>query len=139
MFVRFSAWIRSHKELVCYIFFGALTTLINYTVFFPLYNILSISATISNIVAWCVSVVFAFFTNKYYVFRSMDRSLHRVASELIRFLGCRFGSGVTESLILFVTVDIMSWNGNIWKLITGVFVIVANYFGTKFLVFQKNS
>ena len=60
-----------------------------------------------------------------------------VLPELAKFVGCRVGSGVLETLILMVTVDILGWNGFVWKLVTSVLVVVLNYIGSKLLVFTK--
>lgn len=137
MLSRLRVFIFSHRELISYAFFGVLTTLVNYAVYFPLFNYFEFSAAVCNIIAWLVAVLFAFATNKYCVFKSKEKSLNRVLSEMLRFFSCRAGTGIAESLILLITVDILSWNGNIWKIIIGIFVIVANYFGTKFLVFKR--
>jgi putative flippase GtrA len=56
--------------------------------------------------------------------------------ELAKFLGCRIGSGLLETAIIFVTVDCLMWNGNWMKLLTNVMVVVLNYFGSKLLVFR---
>jgi putative flippase GtrA len=52
-------------------------------------------------------------------------------------VGCRIGSGVAETIVLFLTVDLLGWNGNIWKLVTQVMVTVMNYVASKLVVFRK--
>ena len=88
-------------------------------------------------IAWVVAVAFAYLTNKPFVFKSKDWSAKTVIPELSKFVGCRVGSGLAESLILLVAVDLMHWNGNIWKLVTQVMVTVMNYVASKLLVFKK--
>ena len=90
-----------------------------------------------NIVAWVVAVAFAFLTNKPFVFKSHDWSAKTVLPELSKFVSCRLVSGVMETAIIFLTVDLMHWNGNIWKLFTQILVVVMNYFASKLLVFRK--
>lgn len=131
------AFIRKYWDVISYLFFGVLTTVINYIVYLPLYNILGLSAAVSNTAAWVVAVAFAYLTNKPFVFKSHDWSLKTVLPELGKFIGCRVTSGVLETLILLITVDILQWNGNVWKLMTSVLVVVLNYIGSKFLVFRK--
>lgn len=128
---------KAHKEVITYLVFGVLTTLVNYAVYLPLYNWMHLSATISNVVAWIAAVVFAFLTNKPFVFASHDWSTKTLLTELTKFIGCRIGSGFLETLILFVTVDMLRWDGNLWKLLTGVIVVILNYVGSKLLVFRK--
>lgn len=129
--------IKNHWDIVTYLVFGVLTTVVNYVVYLPVYNILGFTAAVSNAVAWVAAVAFAFLTNKPFVFKSMDWSAKTVIPELISFIGCRVASGVMETAILLVTVDILGWNGNIWKLITSVLVVILNYIGSKLLVFRN--
>lgn len=128
---------QKYRHLVIYVIFGTLTTVVNYAVYLPLYNWLHLSATVSDIIAWGVSVIFAYVTNKAYVFHSPDWSAKVVAKELVSFLGCRVVSGVIEVLILMLTVDILAWDGNWMKLITSMLVVFVNYFGSKFWVFKS--
>lgn len=123
-------------DIVTYLVFGVLTTVVNYIVYLPLFA-MGFSAAASNAVAWVAAVAFAYLTNKPFVFRSLDWSMKTVLPELAKFVGCRVGSGVLETLILMVTVDILGWNGFVWKLVTSVLVVVLNYIGSKLLVFTK--
>ena len=127
-----------HFDILSYLFFGGLTTLVNYLVYLPCYNWFHMSASASNAIAWVFAVAFAFLTNKPFVFKSHDWSPKVVLPELIRFVGCRIGSGVLETAILFVAVDLMHWDGNLLKIITSILVVILNYFGSKLLVFSKN-
>ena len=124
-------------DIVSYLFFGVCTTVVNYIIYLPCYNLLGMSATVSNMIAWVVAVAFAYLTNKPFVFKSNDWSRATVIPELTKFVGCRIGSGAAETVILFLAVDLMGWNGNIWKLVTQVMVVVLNYIGSKLLVFTK--
>ena len=129
--------IKKYWDVIPYLFFGVLTTVVNYAIYLPCLNILELSAAISNSIAWVVAVIFAFLTNKPFVFRSHDWSRKTVVPEFTKFLATRISSGVLETLILFVAVDTLGFNGNIWKLVTQVMVIVVNYIGSKLLVFRK--
>lgn len=129
--------VERYWDVLSYLFFGVLTTVVNYLVYLPCYNWLGISAAVSNVIAWVVAVAFAYLTNKPFVFKSHDWSWKTVGPELVKFVGCRVGSGLLETAIIFITVDCLSWNGNIWKLITSVLVVILNYVGSKLLVFKK--
>ena len=139
MMKKITELIRKHWDILSYLFFGGLTTLVNYLVYLPFYNWFGISATVSNAIAWVFAVAFAFLTNKPFVFKSHDWSIKVVLPELTKFLGCRIGSGVLETAILFLTVDMLGWTGNVLKLITSIWVVILNYFGSKLLVFTKNT
>lgn len=126
-----------YRDILLYLIFGGLTTVVNYAVYLPCYNLLGWSGAVSNVIAWVAAVVFAFVTNKPFVFQSHDWSPGVLMPELTKFVGCRVGSGILETAIIFVAVDWLHGNGNIWKLVTAVFVIVFNYIGSKFLVFKS--
>lgn len=137
MLEKIKAFLRQHYDKIVYLVFGVLTTVVNYIVYLPCHNVLGISAARSNVIAWAVAVIFAYLTNKPFVFRSHDWSAKTVLPELVKFVGTRIGSGSLETLILFLSVDLLGWNGNLWKLITSVIVVVLNYVGSKLLVFRK--
>ena len=129
--------IKKYWDIISYLFFGVCTTVVNYLIYIPCYNFLGMSATVSNMIAWVVAVAFAYLTNKPFVFKSYDWSSKTVVPELTKFIGCRIGSGAAETVILLVAVDLLGWNGNVWKLITQVMVVILNYIGSKLLVFRK--
>ena len=129
--------IKRYWSVISYIFFGGLTTVINYAVYLPLYNLTDLPATLSNVIAWAVSVAFAYLTNKTFVFKSKDWTAGTVLPELGKFIGCRVLSGLVETLLILLMVDILAFNGNIWKLIVSVFVVIFNYFASKFFIFKE--
>ena len=129
--------IEKYRDILSYLFFGVLTTVVNYMIYLPAFNLCGLSAALSNMIAWVGAVIFAFLTNKPFVFRSHDWSAKTVVPELTKFVSCRIASGVLETVILFLAVDCLNWNGNIWKLVTQVLVIIINYVGSKLLVFRK--
>ena len=130
-------FVKKHYDVLAYLFFGVLTTVVNYIVYLPCYNLLHISAAVSNVIAWVFAVIFAYLTNKPFVFHSHDWSAKTVVPELTKFVGSRVVSGLLETAIIFVTVDLLCWNGNVMKLVTSVLVVVLNYVASKLLVFKK--
>lgn len=129
--------IQKYEKLLAYLVFGVLTTLVNYLVYLPCYNCFGLSSAASNAVAWAASVAFAFVTNKPFVYKSRDWSAKTLLPELGKFVGCRLGSGLLETLALFVAVDCLAGNGNIWKLAVSVLVVVLNYLSGKLVVFRN--
>ncbi len=125
-----------YYDLISYLFFGVLTTVVNYLVYIPCYHWTQLSA-VSNVIAWVVAVAFAYLTNKPFVFKSHDWSRKTVVPELTKFVSCRIGSGLLETGILLVCVDWLQMDGTVWKLITSVLVVILNYVGSKLLVFTK--
>lgn len=132
------SYAQKHREIVTYIAFGVLTTAVNFLVFLFSRELLKLSATASNIVAWILAVLFAFLTNKPFVFKSKSWSRKVVIPEFVKFITCRIGSGIMETVFLFVTVDCINWNGTILKLIASGFVMVLNYILGKCVAFKKS-
>ena len=137
MFRKIRALIHKYWDILSYLFFGGLTTVVNYLIYLPCYNLLHLSASVSNVIAWVVAVAFAYLTNKPFVFKSHDWSWKTVGPELAKFVGCRVGSGLLETAIIFLSVDFLLWNGNIWTLVTSVLVVILNYVGSKLFVFRN--
>lgn len=139
MIAKIRALVEKYWDILSYLFFGGLTTVVNFLVYFPCYNWLSLSATASNVIAWAVAVAFAYLTNKPFVFHSHDWSAKVVLPELGKFVGCRIGSGLLETAAIFLTVDLLHWNGNVMKIVLAVVVVILNYVGSKLLVFQTKT
>lgn len=137
MIAKIRELVQKHWDILSYLFFGGLTTVVNYLVYFPLYNWLQFSATVSNAVAWVFAVAFAYLTNKPFVFKSYDWSAKTVVPELTKFVGCRIGSGAVETALLLLCVDWLNWNGNLMKILTSILVVIVNYVASKLIVFRK--
>ena len=129
--------IKQYWDVISYLFFGVLTTLVNFLVYFPLYNWLNLSGLLSNVIAWIVAVAFAFVTNKPFVFKSHDWSASVVWPELTKFIGCRLASGLLETVAIWLFVDQLAQNGNWVKIIVSVLVVILNYIFSKCIVFIK--
>ena len=129
--------LHKHYDLLVYFLLGIATTAVNFAVYYPLHNFLCISATLSNAIAWIVSVLFAFLTNKPLAFKSNDWSARVTIPEFVKFISCRVGSGVVETVFLTVTVDVLRFNGNIMKLVISILVVIFNYIASKYFVFRK--
>ena len=130
------AFIQKYYEILAYLFFGVLTTAVNYVVYLPCYNMVHFSAAVSNVIAWAFAVAFAYLTNKPFVFKSYDWSAKTVMPELGRFVGSRVASGALETAMIYITVDLLRWNGNLMKLVTSALVVILNYVASKLLVFK---
>ena len=137
MMQKIRSLLEKYWDVVTYLFFGVLTTVVNYLIYLPVYNLLGLTAAVSNAIAWVVAVAFAYLTNKPFVFESHDWSAKTVLPEFTKFVGTRIASLGAENLILLLTVDILGWNRIGWKLIASVLVVILNYIGRKLLVFRS--
>ncbi|MBQ6824747.1 MAG: GtrA family protein [Clostridia bacterium] len=140
-----------NKETVLYLIFGGLTTLVNYVSFFLLYNVSQVESTLSNIIAFILAVVFAYFVNKLFVFESKSWAPKVIGPEILQFLSARIFSFVIEAAGLFVadkllklgrftllTVRGIELDGVlITKLALAVIVVILNYIFCKLVIFKK--
>ena len=131
--------IKKYEELIKYLIIGVLTTVINYIVFAILVNVVKIDMHVSNIIAWVVSVIFAYFTNKLFVFESKSFDLEVLGKEILAFGMARIFSLLLEEVILFIFVDKLGMEKLIIKLIANIIVIIVNYILSKFIIFKKSS
>lgn len=130
-------YIKQNKFLILYILFGVLTTLINWASYYFYYNIAHLSNILSNIIAWILAVLFAFITNKLWVFESKSFKVKTLIYELFTFLTSRILTGILDVVIMYVTVDIFTMNSTIWKLISNVIVIIINFVLSKLIIFKN--
>lgn len=135
--------LNQHKEIVSYVLFGAATTLVNWVTYSALVEVLGTGMYVANVAAWVVAVIFAYITNKIWVFESKCYKFANIIREFGLFLGARILSGVFE-MVMFpifmycgVTQKIFGIKGMWAKIIISVGVIILNYIFSKVLVFRK--
>lgn len=128
---------QANRQMILYLFFGVCTTAINTVCYWLLFDILSLKNVTSTVIAWLAAVIFAFFTNRVFVFESRRTGAGERIREFVSFFGCRLLTGLLDVAIMAMAVDWMQWNGLLWKLISNIIVTVINYFASKFLIFRK--
>lgn len=138
MLEKLSGMIKKYKEQLTYVIFGVLTTAINIVVYTVSYNRLGISNVVSNIIAWILSVLFAYVTNKIWVFESKSTEAKVLIREMLSFFGCRLATGALDIAIMYVAVDRMALDSTLMKCASNVLVIIANYIFSKLIIFKKN-
>jgi putative flippase GtrA len=128
---------QKYKETILYLVFGVLSTLINIGTYAFCTRVLGINYYISNIIAWLVAVIFAYITNKFYVFESKSIEYKYVIKELLSFMSCRVLSGVIELILMFVMLNLLLINDFIVKIITNIVVVILNFIFSKLIVFKN--
>ena len=123
-------------EVFFYLVFGVLTTLVNIVSFAILTRLLSAGTVLSNVIAWFLSVLFAYVTNRRWVFQSKDGNVIREAAA---FFSGRIGTGVLDTVVMFITVDLLGWNDMVMKVISNVIVVILYYIISKFFVFKDGA
>ena len=128
-----------NKEVLMYLIFGVLTTIVSLAIYYALtYTVLdannSIQLQIANVISWVGGVIFAYVTNRKYVFESKNKN--KVA-EAGKFVSARLVTLLMDMAIMFVGVTLLKGNDKILKIISQIVVIVSNYVFSKLLVFKK--
>ena len=131
-----SLW-QAHREVLSYGIFGVLTTILNYAVYFFCLITLDMHYATSNIVAWLLAVLFAFVTNKLYVFHSYAWNGGLAFREAWQFVSARIFSVVVETALLWLFVEQFRCDEGIVKVFTNLVVIALNYLFSKFIIFKN--
>ena len=131
-------YIKKYEGVLLYLIFGVLTTFVNIVVYYILFNHVLLSNILSNGIAWVAAVIFAFITNKIWVFKSKTLEIEKVIKELIAFFSARLSTGLLDMAIMYVGVDLLKVNSIYSKIISGVVVVILNYIFSKLFIFRKN-
>ena len=125
-----------YKEVILYLFFGGCSTLVNIVTYGIGTRVIEWDVVSANILAWVCSVIFAYLTNKFFVFESKTNDLNTLFKEILSFFSARI-------VTLLLDVAIMKFgiyfgiNDLIMKVIANIFVIIANYIFSKLFIFKK--
>lgn len=127
-----------YKEVIMYLIFGVLTTVVSLVTYYALtLTILNpnsaLQLQLANIISWIVSVAFAYVTNRKFVFESKSED---IVKELSSFVGGRILTLLMDMAIMFIFVTVLHFNDKIFKIVSQVVVIVANYIISKLFVFK---
>lgn len=125
-----------YKEVLLYLIFGGLTTLVGFITFWIPVK-LGLHELLSNVVSWVCAVSFAYVTNAKWVFEAKPRDRQERLRQILSFFGGRLATLGAEELILLVFATWLGWNVLIVKLFAQFVVIVLNYFISKLWVFKK--
>ena len=125
-----------YKTIVTYLLYGVLTTVVSVASYFVCYDVLGISNVYSTMVSWFLAVVFAFVTNKLFVFDSKKWGKNAIR-ETGEFILCRIGTGILELALMYLTVDLLLFDGTLMKIMTNVIIVILNYVLSKLFIFKK--
>lgn len=136
MLEKIKGLLEKYKSLIRYGIFGVLTTALNIFTYTFFYQKVGISNVASNVFAWIAGVLFAFVTNKLWVFESKSVQATVLIREMISFFGCRLATGMIDLAIMYVTVDRFALNSTAMKCISNAIVIVGNYAASRLFIFK---
>ncbi len=136
---KLKALYHKYREPILYVWFGGWTTVVNYVSYLALEHLLSVHYLAATVIAWFLSVLFAYLTNRKWVFASTASTPKQIAKEAASFFASRIFSGLMDTALMYLCVTVLSFNGDISKLLINVLVIILNYLLSKLLVFRKKS
>ena len=130
---------KKYKEIINYLIVGGLTTFVSLAVYYvSVFTFLNpdngLQLQIANILSWSAGVVFAYFTNRKFVFESKEKNKIKEAS---KFTVSRLVTLLLDMLVMFIGVTVLKLNDKIIKLVAQVLVIIGNYIFSKLFVFKK--
>lgn len=136
-----------NREVILYLIFGVLTTVVNYVVYFSCTTIFHLNWSVANVFAWIFAVTFAYITNRIWVFESKKTGVLAIIREIVLFIGCRILSFGFDMGTMFVCMDLLhmeDWIVNnlpvgefLAKTLAQGIVVVSNYIFSKWIIFKK--
>lgn len=128
---------KKYEDVILYLFFGGLTFLICIGSYYVCTETLGMQYMVANVISWVIAVLFAYITNRIWVFKSNAKGFGAILKELWLFIACRLTTGGMEVAIMFVGVTLMSVNDMVVKIIAQIIVILSNYVFSRLIIFKK--
>lgn len=133
------ALLRRYKSQLLYLFFGGCTTVVNVAVYGICAHMAALSTTLSTAIAWVASVLFAYLTNRTWVFESRAHTASDILREAWSFLLCRLATGGLDLAVMYLCVDRLGLPDMPVKVLSNLLVIILNYAASKLLIFSKKA
>lgn len=128
---------KKYKDVFWYLFFGVCTTMVNVAAYWVAAHSFDMGTIPSTLLAWFLAVLFAYVTNRIWVFHSEAKGWNDILKEIVSFFSCRVATGIVDWLAMFVFVDVLLWNDVFVKFFANVVVIVLNYVASKLIIFKR--
>ena len=127
-----------YKEIINYLVFGGLATVVNFVTYFIVARLIGIDEVLSSGISWFFSVLFAYITNKLFVFESKTDGIKAVLIEMGSFFLARIVSGILCDVGTFaIMVKVFNINDLFAKVVTQIMVVIVNYIFSKLIIFRK--
>ncbi len=130
---------KTYRAWVLYVAFGAVTCAVNFGVYYATVHWFGWAIMTGTILAWMLSVLAAYLTNRRWVFGSTKRGPEAIIKEMIVFYGCRALTGVFDWGIMLAFATRPQFNDMLVKVFANIFVIIANFVASKLIIFRENS
>ncbi len=139
--MKFKTLYKKYEEIIRYLFFGVLTTVVSLITYFLFANTFlaaksDLDIQIANVLSWICAVTFAYITNRRYVFQSKSVGKAQL-KEIINFVSARLASLLVDMGMMYVLYSLLHINDSIAKLIVQIIVVIMNYVLSKVIIFKK--
>lgn len=134
--MNFDELVEKYRDVIPYAVFGVLTTLVNIVSYWLFSHVFNAGVMGSTVIAWILSVLFAYVTNRKWVFYSEAAGTSAVMKEMASFFACRLATGVIDWLCMFIFADQLHMNDMVIKVAANIIVIVLNYVASKLVIFR---
>ena len=131
--------LKKHKDVVPYLFFGVCTTIVNVIVYWIAAYFISAGVMISTLSAWVGAVLFAYVTNRKWVFHSEAQTPKEILSEMVSFFICRLATGFVDWMCMLIFVEKLNINDMFIKVTANILVIILNYIASRMVVFRRGN
>lgn len=135
----FEDFYKKHKEVLLYLFFGGLTTVVSIASYSYCDVALGMNPLIANVISWILAVLFAYVTNKIWVFDAQNNTFGDLAREIASFFLGRLFTLLVEEAILFMGITMLGLNSIAVKVVAQFIIVVLNYIISKLLVFRARA
>lgn len=125
-----------YKDVIPYAVFGVLTTIVNIATYYVSAHIMRLTVMASTFIAWVLAVLFAYITNRRWVFHSEVHAISDILTEMIAFFLCRLATGAVDWACMWLFVDVIHLNDVVIKIVANIVVIILNYIASKLLIFR---
>ena len=126
----------AHRDVILYLFFGGCTAVVNLSTYWIGAHVLDFGILPSTVIAWCLAVLFAYATNRIWVFHGESHGIQAITKEMVMFIGCRLGTGGLDCLCMFVFAECLQMNDLIVKIEANILVAILNYVASKWFIFK---
>ncbi len=134
----FEPFYKKNKEMLLYLFFGGLSFIVSVATY-AFFNVsLGFNVLLANVLSWIITVMFAFLTNRVWVFDSPTNNIKEFIIQMFSFYSGRIVTLIIEEAILVLFIDILGFGSIIVKVVAQVFVILLNYVISKIFIFRKH-
>lgn len=130
--------IKKYKALIIYGIFGVLTTIVDFGTYYVLSSVIGVEENLSNVLSQITAIIFAFITNKIFVFEDKKNKLRDVTVQFAKFFSMRLVSLLVNSGLFWIMVELLHVNDFLTKASVAVIVVILNYIFSKLFIFKKN-